>query len=412
MSIDLIVLAAPVLLSSLILEWWWGRRRGRELYRFADTITNLNLGVAGQVVGLFNLLVTMGAYTLVYEHFAVTRLPDTVWTVALCLVGYDFIYYWGHRWSHTVSFLWGAHVVHHSSEAYNLSVAFRQSWIHMLLMFPIIAPLAVIGFSPWAMLLAGGIVSLYQFWIHTALIDELPRWFQWVFNSPTHHRVHHAVNEHYVDKNYAALFIVWDRIFGTFEPEHETPRYGIMQPLRSWNPLWANMHHYADVIARMRSTGSWRAKLGLLLRRPSKAPQTDPPKPQDPVFAPSAPSTNLHVIVQSISIAASAVAFSLCFAQLDFGLRFGGLALFVWAVASCGALLEGARWAYVTERIRVLVTTTAIVLSAYSLWPEGSVVVLGTMVVAALTVAMGLATVGMLDASPPGEPTPDPRPAP
>jgi sterol desaturase/sphingolipid hydroxylase (fatty acid hydroxylase superfamily) len=156
----------------------------------------------------------------------------------------DFLYYWFHRMAHRSNFLWASHITHHSSEEYNLAVALRQSSFQQFCSWPIYLPLALVGFPAEWLAFVISINLIYQFWFHTREINRLPDWIEAVFNTPSHHRVHHGINPQYLDKNYGGMLILWDKFFGTFEPENEEPRYGITVPLASFNPLWANLHYY------------------------------------------------------------------------------------------------------------------------------------------------------------------------
>ena len=169
------------------------------------------------------------------------------WVAAIGLLfGVDFCFYWFHRIAHEYAAPWATHVVHHQSEEYNLAVALRQSAFEGCFAWVFYLPLAVIGFPPIWYVSMKAINLLYQFWIHTEAIDRLGP-LEWVMNTPSHHRVHHARNPKYLDKNYAGMFIIWDRMFGTFQPEEEQPVYGITKPLQSWNPLWANLAAWVEL---------------------------------------------------------------------------------------------------------------------------------------------------------------------
>jgi sterol desaturase/sphingolipid hydroxylase (fatty acid hydroxylase superfamily) len=182
----------------------------------------------------------------------------------------DLKYYWVHRAGHRIRWMWAAHVNHHSSQHYNLSTALRQTWTGSLTFgFLFAVPLVLLGFHPAMIAICGGFNLIYQFWIHTEAIGRMPRWFEAVMNTPSHHRVHHATNPRYLDRNYAGVFIVWDRMFGTFTPEvdDEKIRYGIVKQLGSFNLLWAVFHEWAGMLADI-WRAPWRHKLSYLLREP------------------------------------------------------------------------------------------------------------------------------------------------
>ncbi|MDZ7716719.1 MAG: sterol desaturase family protein [Balneolaceae bacterium] len=199
-------------------------------------------------------------------------MPANWITFAALFVLYDLCFYWDHRMSHQVSLFWGGHVVHHQSEDFNLSVALRQSSTDFIWSFPFYLPLAVLGFQPVQFVLVAGLNLLYQFWIHTEHIDKLG-WFEKIMNTPSHHRVHHGRDPKYIDQNYAGVFIIWDKMFGTFTEEEERPTYGITKPVNSWNPLYVNFAHYIDLYKQVRESESWKDTGNMLLRHPGWMPE-------------------------------------------------------------------------------------------------------------------------------------------
>lgn len=232
-----------ILMALEVLAAWLMKRR---VYRLNDAINSIGLGVLSQIVGVFAKLLTIGIYAWVVQRVALFELPlDKAWVWISALVLYDFCYYWLHRMGHEVNVLWAAHVVHHQSERYNLSTALRQTGSGVLLGWMFYLPMAVLGYPVEVFAVVAVIDLLYQYWIHTELIGKLG-WFDRVFASPSNHRAHHAVNDRYLDRNYGGIFILWDRLFGTFveEDEVDKPVYGTRAPLRSWNPLWANAEVY------------------------------------------------------------------------------------------------------------------------------------------------------------------------
>ncbi len=271
---QIIVLATPVFLALIALEFWVGWRRGRNTYRLHDAMASIGLGMVSQLTGLLARLLGLGVYTLVYQKFALTRLPtDALWVWAAALLLYDLAYYWNHRLGHRVAGLWAAHVVHHQSEDYNLSTALRQSGTGFLASWVFYLPLAVLGFAPLVIGVVALVDLLYQYWVHTQQIGKLG-WFDRWFCSPSNHRVHHAVNDAYVDKNYGGILIIWDRIFGSFVEERDDLPcvYGTRSPLRSWNPVKANLQVYAELLQDSWHTRGWADKLRLWLKPPGWRP--------------------------------------------------------------------------------------------------------------------------------------------
>ena len=271
---QVIVLATPVFLLLIALEVIWGLARGRNTYRLNDALASIGLGVMSQLTGLFGQLWHIGIYTLAFDALALWRWPvESAWTWVIALLFYDFCYYWLHRGGHRVAVLWAAHAVHHQSEDYNLSTALRQTSSGFLLGWVFYVPMAIAGVPPLVFAVVGLIDLLYQFWVHTQQVGRLG-WFDRWFCSPSNHRVHHAVNDVYLDKNYGGILILWDRLFGSFEPEDETEPlvYGTRAPLQSFNPVWANLQVYAALAADSWHAASWADKLRLWLKPPGWRP--------------------------------------------------------------------------------------------------------------------------------------------
>jgi alkylglycerol monooxygenase len=217
--------------------------------------------------GLFGIA-TIFVYEYFYQLAPYKFAADAWWTWAILLFADDLAYYIFHRASHEIRIFWNFHVVHHSSQHYNLSVALRQSWFSGTLHWIFYAPLMLLGFSPWMFATMHGFNLIYQFWIHTRFVHRIGP-LEWVMNSPAHHRVHHGVNEPYLDRNYGGIFIFWDRIFGTFIDETEEPRYGIIKPIAGYNALWINTHAWFETYAAMRSTRGVQNKLRCLFGSPN-----------------------------------------------------------------------------------------------------------------------------------------------
>ena len=271
---QVIVVATPVFLAAIVAEWAIGRARGRDTYRWPDALSSIGLGIVNQLVAAGTTLFGIGIYTAVFEHLAPWRLPaghPVVWIVAL--LGYDFLYYWYHRFGHRVALGWAGHVVHHQSEDYNLSTALRQTGTGFLTTWVFYLPLALLGVPPLVFGVVALVDLLYQFWVHTQQVGKLG-WFDRWFCSPSNHRVHHAVNERYLDKNYGGILIIWDRLFGTFaeEDEAEPCVYCTRAPLRSWNPVTANLQVYRELWALSRSATNWHDRLQPWLQPPGWRP--------------------------------------------------------------------------------------------------------------------------------------------
>lgn len=264
--------AVPFFAAMIAAEAWWTHRHGFDEYHDnRDTWGNILLGFGSIVWGVLFGLATIYIYLFAYELAPFKFPADAWWTwVALFFVD-DFVYYVFHRVSHESRLFWNFHVVHHSSSHYNLSVAVRQSWFSGILHWLFYAPIMLLGFAPWMFAVMHGFNLIYQFWIHTKLVDKLGP-LEYVLNTPSHHRVHHGVNDAYLDKNYAGVLIIWDRLFGSFTPETEEPRYGIIKPLDSYNPFWINTHAWAEMFVAMRQRHGLMAKLRCVFSSPYMEP--------------------------------------------------------------------------------------------------------------------------------------------
>ena len=271
---DPVPYAIPFFILLIVIEMAWAKRRAPEKYEPSDTLVSLAMGLGSTIAGAVTAGLVFLAAMWLYQHRVMT-LGWTWWAWIACFVLDDFNYYWAHRTGHRVRWFWASHVNHHSSQHYNLSTALRQSWTGFIaLAFVFRIWPALLGFHPAMIVTVGGINLIYQFWIHTEAIDRFPRWFEAVMNTPSHHRVHHATNPVYLDRNYAGVFIVWDRLFGSFEreraaddPEVGRIRYGIVRQLGSFDLLWVAFHEWVG-IGRDLWTAPWRHKLSYLWRVP------------------------------------------------------------------------------------------------------------------------------------------------
>lgn len=359
---NVMAIAIPLFFLMIFVEWWLGRRKAQKIYRLNDTIVNLNLGIGSQV---FNIL-TKGFIFLiiiyVYQNWSFFKIPFTWWSFMVCLVLFDFIYYWVHRWSHEWNYLWGAHVVHHQSEEYNLSVALRQPWFHHLIAFVFFLPVPLLGFDPICIGVVSITVTLYQFWIHTKVIDRMPKWFEFVFNSPTHHRVHHAVNKKYIDKNHAAVFIVWDRIFGTFQAEEEEVVYGTTSQFTSFNTVKANVGFYVWMWNSIKGA-SWWQKIKMLVARPGWTPEG--PKPielienvdlQRKKFNPSVPKGfTIYAVLQFVLLLWGTYAYLNNFDVMPLIQKILFASLIIFSTVIIGGVLELKKWVFFAEYARLMI---------------------------------------------------------
>jgi len=243
---NLIHYAIPFFIVTVILEIILTIKIKLDEYEFKDAGTSILMGLGNVFIGLFTKGIVLGVYLFLYQYRFFT-IPFAWWSWLILLFAEDLCYYWFHRISHESRLFWASHVVHHSSQKYNLSTALRQTWSGSFYSFVFWIPLLLIGFHPIMVMTQMAISLIYQYWIHTELIKKMPNWFEAIFNTPSHHRVHHATNPQYLDRNHAGIFIIWDKLFGTFEPEVEKPVYGLVKNIETYNPIkiafleWVNM---------------------------------------------------------------------------------------------------------------------------------------------------------------------------
>ncbi|CAM3026081.1 sterol desaturase-related protein [Legionella steigerwaltii] len=248
MDINLTVFAAPIFLILIGIEWFFTYYKQSQAYQFNDSINNFSTGIFEEIATLPVRGLIIFTYYYLYEHFAFFSInPHFISSWIILWLSVDFCYYWYHRASHRCIFFWIGHSVHHQSECFNLSVALRQGYWQTLTSWIFYLPLALIGFPTWMFVIIASCNTIYQFWIHTESINKMG-WFEKLFNTPSHHRVHHGKNPQYIDKNYAGSLIIWDKLFGTFEPENAPAEYGVTEPLDSWNPFYANIKVIKDVL--------------------------------------------------------------------------------------------------------------------------------------------------------------------
>lgn len=271
---QIIVLATPVFLLLIAIEFASGWVHRRNTYRLNDAINSIGLGMLSQASAVFTRVFRIGIYTAAYSWVALWH-NEAFWTSwygwLAALLFYDFCYYWLHRAGHESAVFWAAHVVHHQSQDYNLSTALRQTSSGALLGWIFYLPMALAGVPPLVFGVVALVDLLYQFWVHTEHVGKLG-WFDRWFCSPSNHRVHHAVNDGYLDRNYGGILIVWDRLFGSFREEGEPCVYGTRNPLNSWDPLWSNVEVYWSLAKDSWHAKNWLDKLRVWFKPPSWRP--------------------------------------------------------------------------------------------------------------------------------------------
>ena len=380
--VNLIRSAIPFFFILIFLELFVSYLIKRRVYRYADSINDLSMGIIDTVGGVFLRSLIGAGYVYIFNHYRLLEIPtkfdfSTTFIVSAlaCLLAYDLMYYWAHRCSHDINIMWGSHIPHHQSEEYNLSVALRQGVFQGCFFWLFYLPLAFIGFPPALFILMASIDTLYQFWIHTRTIGKLGP-LEWVLNTPSHHRVHHAKNPKYIDKNHAGILIIWDRLFGTFAEEEEEPIYGTATPLRSWNPVWADVHYWVDLARLAWKAPRWQDRFLIWFMKPAWRPKglekQGPPAFQTRQFYekyhPRIPvSLSLYTLFQFVPALTIATAFLGYEHTMTWQTRGGVAGLVIITLVCIGGIFEAKRWAFLLELLRQPVMSVAGFLFA-SIW--------------------------------------------
>ncbi|NND95105.1 MAG: sterol desaturase family protein [Flavobacteriales bacterium] len=276
-GLNIVKAAAIPMISLVVLEWILSYFKKKDYYDGLDTISATFIGLVNVAMSAGLKFLTFGIILFFYNLVPWSLGPTWTevsfaqhwWVFVLCIVCIDFCRYWAHRVAHENRFWWATHVTHHNSEKYNWSVSFRLGWTqHIKIIFFI--PVALMGFDPVVFFICHQIEVLYQFWIHTEYIRKLPAPIEYIFTTPSHHRVHHARNEKYLDKNYGSTFIIWDRMFGTWQPEEEQADYGITKPVGTYNPITLNFHEWVDIVRDVKKSRSLKEAWTMVFTSPAK----------------------------------------------------------------------------------------------------------------------------------------------
>ena len=367
-----VALAIPVFLSLIVIEYVVDLARGTRYYRFADAVNSLSCGMVGTGLRVFFGFLGLVVYTWVLDHWALLRLPADSWpTWVFAFILYDFCYYWQHRFGHTVGLFWASHVVHHQSEEFNLTTALRQPGAGAFTNWIFYVPMALGGVPVTVFLLVGVAQLFYQFWPHTQHIGRmgfLDRWIQ----TPSNHRVHHAQNDIYLDKNYVGVFLIWDHLFGSFQEERddEPPIYGIRGQLKSWNPVWANLHYFWSMARDSWHARSWRDKLCVWIAPPGWRPADVAARFPKPAYDPRRDfvrfdpprrlSLSVYVVVQFAALVAANSHFLALLPKESTGWSILYFAFILGSLVTLGGVLENRREFLFLEAARLALTAACV----------------------------------------------------
>ncbi len=270
MTPQLILYAVPFFLATVLFESWLSYKEQRDFIESKDSLTSIGLGLGNLAVGTITKSLAFMTYFYIYNNWRLADFQFNWWPVwVFAFFAEDFTYYWVHRISHVVRFYWASHMVHHSSPRYNLAAALRQTWTGNLTGgFLFWAWLPLLGVHPFIVFFFQQTSLLYQYWIHTEFIQKMPNWFEQIFNTPSHHRVHHGTDLEYLDTNYAGVLIIWDRIFGSFKEEKARPKYGLTKQIVSYNPAKIAFYEWVQIGKDLAQAKSMKQVIGFLFGPP------------------------------------------------------------------------------------------------------------------------------------------------
>ncbi|MBO9731739.1 MAG: sterol desaturase family protein [Chitinophaga sp.] len=366
-------LAVPFFLTFIGLEYLVSRKKGKNYFKFNDSITNLSVGIAERLLDTFTVGLFYFLYDYLYRHYAIFDIKASVLLWVALLICTDFIWYWYHRLAHEVTVFWCAHVVHHQSEEFNYTVSARITVFQAFIRTGFWAILPVIGFPPamiTSMLLVHG---LYPFFIHTRTIGKLGI-LEYILVTPSHHRVHHASNPQYLDKNYGDVFIIWDKLFGTFVKEEEEPVYGLTKPLESNSFLWQHFHFILEMLYSARRAKGWRNKWRIIFGKPDNVDPGARQILEDRYLARNRQVTETpklfnYVVWQIVVTLVLLFAFLLLEHYVPVFIQVCVALLIVLTLINCGAIMEQRKWVFYLEYARYLVLS----LAGYYIWPHPAV---------------------------------------
>lgn len=359
-----IALALPVLLLAIGIEYYVARRKKMDVYKFKDTVSNLSIGILDRVAGMLTAGFFFFLYDFLHKHFAVFTIQPNWISWVLLFLFVDFLWYWYHRSSHEINIFWAVHVIHHSSEEFNYSVGTRITIFQSLARLLFWAFLPILGFPALMIMPVLLIQGVYPFFVHTRLIGKLG-WIEHVLVTPSHHRVHHANNEEYLDKNYGGVFIIWDKLFGTFKEETNEVHYGLTHQLHTHSLLWQFFHFFLELYYAVKLTPGFRNKLAVLFGGPE---QIDPAirEELEEIFlsrsrrAPVPSPFKRYVVIQIAAIIVILIGMLYFYHQLDWVGMSGTSLIILITLINCGAILEQKRWVFNLEFTRFVLTTSMI----------------------------------------------------
>ncbi|MFN8342854.1 MAG: sterol desaturase family protein [Cyclobacteriaceae bacterium] len=352
-------LIVPAFLLFVLLEYLVAVRKGKAtLFTYEWSYINISVGIAER---LLNLFITGSFYALfqyAYNHFALLHIPNTWWVWVLLLLSTDLVWYWYHRLGHEINLFWGAHIVHHQSEEFNYTVSARITTLQAVIRNFFWCLLPVVGFHPDMVITILVVHGTYSFFTQTQVIGKLG-WLEYVLITPSHHGVHHACNERYLNKNYGDIFVFWDKLFGTFQREDEKPVFGLTHPLRTKSFLWQHFHYYIELIEACRRSGSFIQSIKIIFGKPEDLDQGIREELEAQLLPPRHPFRatfrfKAYLNIQMLGTITGLFVYTWLFPELDGVQKFLGAFFLLITLINCGALLEQQRWIFPIEVVRVV----------------------------------------------------------
>jgi sterol desaturase/sphingolipid hydroxylase (fatty acid hydroxylase superfamily) len=358
MSFNILAFAVPLFIAFMLLEYFIARKRKLNYFNLHNSIANISIGIAERLCDVLVTGVFFFVFDYLQKHYAIWSIKPNIFLWILLLLFTDFIWYWYHRFAHEFNILWGVHVVHHQSEDYNYTVSARITVLQALVRTCFWSVLSIIGFPASMITVMLLIHGIYPFFIHTRLVGNLGI-LEYLFVTPSHHRVHHASNDKYLDKNYGDVFIIWDKLFGTFQKEdEEAPVYGLTHPLNSYSFLWQHFHFYIELWLAFQQQKSWKNKLSLLFQKPEKLDSSLRQKAET-IFnikqskASFTKPLNKYVVWQMIILLMALFAFILLEKRIGLAVQITFIICTFITLINCGAIMEQKKWIFYLEGLRL-----------------------------------------------------------
>lgn len=359
-DINYLAFAIPAFFLFLYIEYAVAvKLKKQDLFKYESSVSNISIGIAERLLNLFIAASFFDLFNYIYQNFALFNIPNTWWVWALLILATDFVWYWYHRLGHEVNFFWAAHIVHHQSEEFNLTVSARITTFQALIRTIFWCALPLVGFHPVMVLTILVVHGAYSFFTHTQLIPRV-KWLEHILVTPSIHGVHHASDEKYLDKNYGDVFVFWDKIFGTFQREEEAPKYGLTHPIKSYSFLWQHFHYYFEIAEATKRVKGFGNKLRVVFGHPAVLDQDIRPMLERKYLQHKSKDTyrfkfkkylNIQVLVCVLMLTYLTAFFS----QLTVVDHFFVLGFILITLINCGALMEQIRWIYYLEWLRLIV---------------------------------------------------------